>query len=43
VRVTGLDVEPLLPPPLPHAVASRAAAAVAANTFQCLTAVSFRV
>src|SRR3984957_13653809 len=42
VRVTGLDVEPLLPPPLPHAVASRAAAAVAANTFQCLTAVSFR-
>src|ERR1700722_18931707 len=43
VRVTGPDVEPLLPPPLLHAVASRAAAAVAANTFQCLTAVSFHL
>src|SRR5882757_5046621 len=43
VRVTGPDVEPLLPPPLLHAVATMAAAAVAASTFQYLTAVSFHL
>src|SRR5580704_13645370 len=38
--VTGPDVEPLLPPLLPHAVATSATAAAAASTFQRLTAVS---
>src|SRR5579859_338846 len=44
VSVTGLDVEPEpLLPPLPQAVASRAAAATPATNVHRLTAVSFPV